>query len=152
MDFVIQYSHSVVAGRSFSWRQWKEQTSWIIWWRTGFTLEGEVRPTRKMIGGELAIGRIHHISFWTGAGLKSEPADQAEIFSMKRRRKVTIHVVIRRSTVNLIKRGEIFKENVMLRRWESIACNSVITTELKRKLATVKSKRLTFQALALRQS
>ena len=63
--------------------------------------------------------------------VKSEPADQGEIFSMKRRRKVTIHVVIRRSTVHLIKRGKIFKENVMLRRWESIACNSVITTELK---------------------
>ena len=62
MDFVIQYSHSGVAGRSLSWQQLKEQTSRIIWWRTGFTLEGEVRPTRKMIGGELATGRIHYIS------------------------------------------------------------------------------------------
>ena len=50
---------------------------------------------------------------------------------MKGRRKVTIHVVIRRSTVNLIKRGNIFKETVMLRRWESIAGNLVLTTELK---------------------
>ena len=37
----------------------------------------------------------------------------------------------------------------MLRRWERIAGNLVLTTELKIKLATVKILRLTFRALAL---
>ena len=37
-------------------------------------------------------------------------------------------------------------------RWSSLAGNLVLTTELKRKLATVKGKKRTFRALALRQS
>ena len=41
---------------------------------------------------------------------------------------------------------------MVLRRWEGTAGNLVLTTEWKRKLATVKGKKLTFRALALRQS
>ena len=45
------------------------------------------------------------------------------------------------------KGDKFLKETVVLRRWESIAGNLVLT-----KLATVRVKKLTFRALALRQS
>ena len=37
------------------------------------------------------------------------------------------------------KKGGVSEETVVLRRWENITSNFVLTTELKRRLATVKS-------------
>ena len=37
------------------------------------------------------------------------------------------------------KKGGVSEETVVLRRWENITSNLVLTTELKRRLATVKS-------------